>query len=209
MQKAGQSFSKFTFFLLSGFKARFFILEAIFVLLLVCAVPVGAHVTVLAVTVVNLLGVAWFWYNNVRSVEVTDDGTLRFFVGNIEIDVPFDKVVSVRRITTSTAPIFASVWPYRGFLSNPNDGVAVVTTVPSTPFWLWPRSAGKPERSFCGVFMCPKLTVVFSPSGGGHNFIQDVETEMRNFSNGTGRRSKSNGASTIATPQTNPDFLDV
>jgi hypothetical protein len=138
---------------------------------------------------------------------VTDDGTLRFWIGNIEIDVPFDKVVSIRRIATTTAPcsFFASVWPYRGFLSNPNDGVAVVTTVPSTPFWLWPRSAGKPERSFCfGVLMCPKLTVVFSPIGGGQNFIQDVENEMRNFSNGTGNRSKNNAA-----PRTNPDFLDV
>ena len=187
------------------------LLEAIFVLLLVAAVPVGAHGTVVAVSVANLLAVAWFWYNLVRSVDVTSDGTLRFYIGNIEIDVPFDKVVSIRRIATDTSPcsFFASIYPYRGFLSNPTDGVAIVTTVPSTPFWLWPRSAGKPERSFCfGVLMCPKLTVVFSPTGGSQNFIRDVENEMKNFSEGHGkRRSTANGPST--TPRTNPDFLDV
>ena len=180
-------------------------------LLLVCAVPVGAHGTVVAVSVVNLLAVAWFWYNLVRSVDVTSDGTLRFWIGNIEIDVPFDKVVSIRRMPAASAPcnFFASVMPYRGFLSNPTDGVAVVTTVPSTPFWLWPRSAGKPERSWCfGVLMCPKLTVVFSPSGGSLNFIQDVETEMRNFSSGNGKRSKTPNGAGNASPRT-PDFLDV
>ncbi|KAL3922966.1 MAG: hypothetical protein SGARI_006328 [Bacillariaceae sp.] len=82
------------------------------------------------------------------------------------------------------------------------DGVAVVTTAPSTPFWLWPRSAGKPERSWCfGFLYCPKLTVVFSPTGGGQNFINDVEREMLNFSNGGGKRSNNNRA--------NPDLLDV
>lgn len=202
-------------FLLTGFKARFVILELIFVLLLVCAVPIGAHGTVVAVSVANLLAVAWFWYNLVRSVDVTSDGTLRFWIGNIEIDVPFDKVVAIRRVATATAPcsLFMTVWPYRGFLSDPNDGVAVVTTVPSTPFWLWPRSAGKPERSFCfGFLICPKLTVVFSPNGGGQNFIQDVETEMRNFSNGTGKRKKNNADTAQGTNTThrgNPDFLDV
>mmetsp|Transcript_10447 Transcript_10447/g.16387 ORF Transcript_10447/g.16387 Transcript_10447/m.16387 type:complete len:267 (-) Transcript_10447:87-887(-) len=195
-----------------GFKARFVILEAIFVVLVVCAVPIGAHGTVVVVSVANLLAVAWFWYNLVRSVDVTSDGTLRFWIGNIEIDIPFDKIVSIRRIATANAPcsLFTSVWPYRGFLSNPTEGVAVVTTVPSTPFWLWPRSAGKPERSFCGIFMCPKLTVVFSPSTGGQGFIQDVETEMHNFTSGTGKRRKTAEVqgSTI-TARTNPDFLDV
>ena len=195
--------------LVAAFQARFILLEAIFVILLVAAVPIGAHSTVVAVSVANLLVVAWFWYNFVRSVEVTSDGNLRFWIGNIEVDVPFDKIVSIRRVATPSAPCncFASVIPYRGFLSNPSDGVAVVTTVPSTPFWLWPRSAGKPERSWCfGVLMCPRLTVVFSPSGGGHTFIQDVESEMRNFSNGTTGRSK---AQSNNTPQSNPDFLDV
>lgn len=182
-------------------------------MLIVCAVPIGAHGTVVAVSVANLLAVAWFWYNFIRSVEVTSDGNLRFWIGNIEVDVPFDKIVSIRRIATTTAPCncFASFMPYRGFLSEPNDGVAVVTTVPSTPFWLWPRSAGKPERSFCfGRLMCPRLTVVFSPSGGGQSFIQDVENEMRNFSNGTTQRSRvPNPAGVNLTPRTNPDFLDV
>ena len=195
-----------------GFKLRFLILEIIFVLLVVFAVPIGAHGTVVAVSVVNLLAVAWFWYNYVRSVEITSEGNLRFWIGNIEIDVPFDKIISLRKLHTEASPcsLTAPVMPYRGFLSNPNDGVAIVTTVPTTPFWLWPRSAGKPERSFCcGAIMCPKLTIVFSPSCGGHAFIQDVEAEMRNFTSG-GKRSKSNNATGSAvTPQGNPDFLDV
>ena len=198
---------------LSGFKARFVVLEAIFIILLICAVPIGGHGTVVAASVANLLAVAWFWYNYVRSVEVTSDGNLRFWIGNIEIDVPFDKVVSIRRIATTSTPIncFPSIMPYRGFLSNPLDGVSIVTTVPSTPFWMWPRSAGKPERSyFFGLIMCPKLTIVFSPAGGGHGFVSDVENEMRNFSNGTSKRSKStSGMSSSVTPRNNSDFLDV
>jgi hypothetical protein len=66
-------------------------MELIFVLLMVAAVPVGAHGMVVAVSIVNLLIVAWFWYNLVRSVEITTDNALRFWIGNIEIDVPFDK----------------------------------------------------------------------------------------------------------------------
>jgi len=159
----------------------------------VCAVPIGAHGTVVAVTVANLLAVAWFWYNHVRIVDVTSDGTLRFWIGNIELDVPFDKIVTIRRVAVQRCMQLSSMWPYRGFLSDPSDGVAVVTTVPSTPFWLWPRSAGKPERSWCfGFLFCPKLTVVFSPVGGGQNFINDVEREMLNFSNGGQRRGNTN-----------------
>ncbi len=192
-----------------GFKARFVILESVFVVLLVCAVPIGAHGTVVAVTVANLLAVAWFWYNHVRSVDVTSEGTLRFWIGNIEVDVPFDKIVSIRRVATAAAPCsfmqLTAVWPYRGFLSDPSDGVSVVTTVPSTPFWLWPRSAGKPDRSFCfGFLFCPKLTVVFSPTGGGQNFINDVEREMLNYSNNGKRNSGNNQGG-----RTNPDLLDV
>lgn len=177
--------------------------------LLVCAVPIGAHGTVVAVSVANLLAVAWFWYNHVRSVDVTSEGTLRFWIGNIELDVPFDKIVSIRRVATATAPCsfmrLTAVWPYRGFLSDPSDGVSVVTTVPSTPFWLWPRSAGKPDRTFCfGFFFCPKLTVVFSPTGGGQNFINDVEREMLNYSNNGKRNSGNNQGG-----RTNPDLLDV
>lgn len=194
-----------------GFKARFVILETVFVLLVVCAVPIGAHGTVVAVSIANLLAVAWFWYNHVRSVDVTSEGTLRFWIGNIEVEIPFDKVISIRRVATASAPCsfmqLSSVWPYRGFLSDPYDGVAVVTTVPSTPFWLWPRSAGKPERSFCfGYLYCPRLTVVFSPTGGGQNFINDVEREMLNFSNGGGKRGR---GSTGGLNGANPDLLDV
>ena len=192
-----------------GFKARFVILETLFVVLIVCAVPIGAHGTVVAVTIANMLAVAWFWYNHVRSVDVTSDGTLRFWIGNIEVDVPFDKIIAIRRVSTANAPCsflqLSSVWPYRGFLGDSTDGVAVVTTVPSTPFWLWPRSSGKPERVFCfGFLYCPKLTVVFSPIGGGQNFINDVEREMLNSSNG-GRRGMSNNN----TGSHNVDLLDV
>ena len=172
---------------LLGIKLQFFLLEVIFIVLMIAAVPIRAHSTVVAVCVANLVLLAWFWYNYVRNVEVTSQGTLRFWIGNIEVDVPFDKVVSVRRVATAMpCSIFVTAQPYRGFLSNPTDGVAIVTTVPSTPFWLWPRSAGKPDRSCCfGLLSCPRLTVVFSPSGGGLAFIRDVENEMRNFSNGT------------------------
>lgn len=195
-----------------GFKGRFILLESLFVVLVVCAVPIGAHGTVVAVTVANLLAVAWFWYNHVRTVDVTSDGTLRFWIGNIEVEVPFDKIISIRRVATATAPCsfmqLSAVWPYRGFLSDPVDGVAVVTTVTSTPFWLWPRSAGKPERVWCfGFLFCPKLTVVFSPVGGGQNFINDVEREMLNFSNGGGqRRGNSNN---YPGTRADADLLDV
>lgn len=184
-----------------GFKIQFFIIEAIFVLLMVAAVPVGAHGTVVGVAIGNLLVLAYFWYNLVRSVDVTSDGTLRFWIGNIEVDVPFDKIVSIRRVASGfPCSLFVTAQPYRGFLSTPTDGVAIVTTVPSTPFWLWPRSAGKPERK-CLCWPCPRLTVVFSPSGGGSNFIRVVETEMQNVGrlSTAGTRAKT----------TQVDYLDV
>ena len=191
----------------AGFKLRFILLEIIFVLLLVAAVPIGAHGTVVAVSVGNLTVLAWFWYNLVRSVDVTDDGALRFWIGNIEIDVPFDKIVSIRRSASTSPCTVISAAPYRGFLSDPTDGVTIVTTVPSTPFWLWPRSAGKPDRSCCwGILACPRLTVMFSPTGGSLNFIREVENEMRNFSNGKMQRNRKPKS---ATPTSNPDFLDV
>jgi hypothetical protein len=150
-----------------GFKIQFLILEIIFVALIVAAVPIGAHGTVVGVCISNLLLLAWFWYNLVRSVDVTADGSLRFWIGNIEVDVPFDKIVGIRRVATSMpCSIMVTAQPYRGFLATPTDGVAIVTTVPSTPFWLWPRSAGKPDRTCCfGALSCPRLTVVFSPAG--------------------------------------------
>lgn len=193
-----------------GFKIQFILFEAIFIIVMVAAVPVGAHGTVVAVSVANLFLLAWFWYNLVRSVDVTADGTLRFWIGNIEVDVPFDKIVSIRRVATSMpCSVFVTAQPYRGFLSTPTDGVAIVTTVPSTPFWLWPRSAGKPDRSCCfGVLACPRLTVVFSPARGGLNFIREVENEMRNFSGKPGG-SSSTGKLNGTLKANNPDYLDV
>jgi hypothetical protein len=192
-----------------GFKVQFIIVESILVLLMIAAVPVGAHGTVVGVAIGNLVILAWFWYNLVRSVDVTAEGTLRFWIGNIEVDVPFDKVVSIRRVASSMpCSVFVASQPYRGFLSTPTDGVAIVTNVPSTPFWLWPRSAGKPERTCCfGAFSCPRLTVVFSPSTGGSNFIRTVETEMQNFS--AGRFPASRNSSNAVPHAMQPDYLDV
>ena len=177
---------------------------------MIVAVPIGAHSTVVAVSIANLVLLAWFWYNLVRSVDVTADGTLRFWIGNIEVDVPFDKIVSIRRVSTSMpCSIFVTAQPYRGFLSTPTDGVAIVTTVPSTPFWLWPRSAGKPDRNCCcGLLSCPRLTVVFSPAGGALNFIREVENEMRNFS-GRPSSAKAIGEAMMGQRMSNPDYLDV
>jgi len=194
----------------TAFKVRVIILEIIFVLLLICAVPIGAHGTVVAVSVANLILVAWFWYNLVRNVDITTDGGLRFWIGNISIDVPFDKIVSMKRVALSTPCSCVTCNPHRGFMSSPTDGVCIVTTVPSTPFWLWPRSAGKPDRTCCyGVLGCPRLTVVFSPAGGGLAFIREVENEMRNFSTG-GRPSHER----VQPPSYDPsakksDYLDV
>jgi hypothetical protein len=204
-------FCCFVFFSLAGFKIQGILLEVIFVILMIAAVPIGAHSTVVAVSVANLLLLAWFWYNFVRNVEVTSEGALRFWIGNIELDVPFDKIVSIRRVaTTMPCSIFVSSQPYRGFLSNPVDGVAIVTTVPSTPFWLWPRSAGKPDRSCCfGILACPRLTVVFSPAGGGLNFIRDVETEMRNFNNPSSSAGGYRNSANASSKPSNPDYLDV
>ena len=192
----GLLFSYSTLFFLVGFKIQIILLEVIFLVLMIAAVPLGAHGTVVGVCIANLVLLAWFWYNNVRSVDVTSDGTLRFWIGNIEVEVPFDKIVSIRRVATSM-PCTVTAQPYRGFLSTPTDGVAIVTTMPSTPFWLWPRSAGKPDRTLL-CLSCPRLTVVFSPQGGGLAFCREVENEMRNFSNGTGR----------GLPR-HPDYLDV
>jgi hypothetical protein len=174
---------------------------------MVAAVPIGAHGTVVGVCILNLIMLAWFWYNLVRSVDVTSDGTLRFWIGNIEVDVPFDKIVSIRRVATfmpCCSCAFITPQPY----------VAIITTVPSTPFWLWPRSAGKPDRSCCfGFLACPRLTVIFSPEGGSLNFIREVENEMRNFPNGksppAGLHGSRMGNSTAMPRSANPDYLDV
>lgn len=183
------------------------LLEVIFIAIMVAAVPIGAHATVVAVCLANVVLLAWFWYNLVRSVDVTSDGTLRFWIGNIEVEVPFDKIVSIRRVATSTpCSCFVTAQPYRGFLSTPTDGVAIVTTMPSTPFWLWPRSAGKPDRK-CLCLSCPRLTVVFSPTGGGLNFCREVEGEMRNFAQGG---KPASAASRNGLPRAaHSDYLDV
>jgi len=174
----------------SSFKARFMILEFIFVFLLIAAVPIGAHGTIVSISVGNLIAVAWFWYNSVRSVDITADGGLRFWIGNVEIDVPFDKIVDMRRIAGECSIISPHLLPHRGYLTAPTDGVAVVTSVPTTPFFLWPRSSGRPERHL-GPFVCPRLKIVFSPAGGGLNFIREVENEMRNAQGEEGGRNAS------------------
>ena len=42
--------------------------------------------------------------------------------------------------------------------------------------WAWPQSAGRPERR--GPLRCLRLKIMFSPAGGGLNFIREVENEM-------------------------------
>lgn len=165
-----------------AFKLRMFIMEALFSFLLIVAVPINAHGTVVVLSVCNLLVIAWFWYNSVRTVEVTVDGSLRFWIGNIEIDVPFDKIVDIRRVSGDCSIISPGLQPHRGYLTTPMDGVAIITSVPSTPFFMWPRSAGRPERRI-GPFTCPRLKIVFSPSGGSLNFIREVEKEIRDGKN--------------------------
>jgi len=88
-----------------------------------------------------------------------------------------------------------------------------MTCVPSTPFWAWPRSAGRPERSI-GPLRCPRLKIVFSPAGGGLNFIREVENEM-NHTDGVGSSggNRMKGGS-IQPPSFDPaakggDFFDV
>ncbi|KAL7532866.1 hypothetical protein ACHAWF_004267 [Thalassiosira exigua] len=168
-----------------AFKLRFFIFEALFVAALIVAVPVGAHGTVVSISIGNLVAVAWFWYNSVRCVDITSDGGLRFWIGNIELDVPYDKIVGIHRLSSSCGVMSPGLFPHRGLLTNPTDGVAILTSVPSTPFWAWPRSAGRPERHL-GPLYCPRLKIVFSPAGGGLNFIREVENEMHHGGGGDG-----------------------
>ena len=79
------------------------LIEGLFLAFLIFLAPIEAHGTILVVSIANLLAVAWFWYNSVRSVEVTADGALRFWIGNVEVDVPFDKIVEMRRIVDECA----------------------------------------------------------------------------------------------------------
>ena len=143
-------------------------------------------------SIANLLAVAWFWYNSVRSVEVTADGALRFWIGNVEVDVPFDKIVEMRRIVDECAIWSCHLIPHRGYLTTPSDGVAIITSVPSTPFFMWPRSAGKPERRL-GPFACPRLKIIFSPNGGAMNFLREIEDEMRANAGGQKRSEGGRG----------------
>lgn len=165
-----------------GFKIRFFLLELIFIFLLVAAVPINAHATAVSISIANMVVVAWFWYNSVRCVDVTSDGSLRFWIGNIEIEVPFEHITKMKRISISTPCSIVSypLLPHRGLLSDPSDGVAVITSLSCTPFWAWPRSPLKaPRRCCCDTFGCPKQVIIFSPAGGSLNFMREVENEMR------------------------------
>ena len=162
------------------------VIEIIFVVLLIVCVPVGAHGTVVSLSLGNMAAVAWFWYNSVRSIDITYDGGLRFWIGNVEIEIPFDKIVSMKLLRPNFPCSIVSLpqFPHMGYLSNPLDGVAVITSVPSTPCWSWPRSTDKPERRCCfGHVGCPKMVIVFSPAGGASNFINEVENEMRHGHN--------------------------
>eukprot|EP01082_Thalassiosira_pseudonana_P011890 g9888.t1 g9888 contig4:803895-804847(-) len=200
-----------------AFKLRFFLFEAIFLAILIVALPIGAHGTVVSISIGNLIAVAWFWYNSVRCVDITSDGGLRFWIGNIEIDVPFDKIVSIHRLSGECGICSPTLVPHRGLLTNPTDGVAILTSVPSTPFWAWPRSAGRPERSL-GPLRCPRLKICFSPAGGGLNFIREVENEMH--AGGGGSEQRGLGKGKIQPPSFDPvgsrnggspqgDFFDV
>ncbi|KAL3803582.1 hypothetical protein ACHAW5_003363 [Stephanodiscus triporus] len=195
-----------------AFKLRFFILEAIFVAILIAAVPIGAHGTVVSISIGNLVAVAWFWYNSVRCVDITANGGLRFWIGNIELDVPYDKIVGIHRLSGTCGICSPNLFPHRGLLTNPVDGVAILTSVPSTPFWAWPRSAGRPERSL-GPLRCPRLKIVFSPAGGGLNFIREVENEMHGNDDVGGGGNRGKGGM-IQPPSFDPaskrgDFFDV
>ncbi len=201
-----------------AFKLRFFLLEAAFVAILIAAVPLGAHGTVVSISIGNLFAVAWFWYNSVRCVDITTDGGLRFWIGNVELDIPYEKIVGIHRLSGTCGICSFSLLPHRGLLTNPTDGVAILTSVPSTPFWAWPRSAGRPERSL-GPLRCPRLKIVFSPAGGGLNFIRELENELHHNNedddlggNGNGGNRSKGGK--IQPPSFDPalkggDFFDV
>ena len=57
-----------------GSKIAILVLECVFVTICIVAVPVGAHGTAVSVTIGNMAAVAWFWYNYVRSVELSAEG---------------------------------------------------------------------------------------------------------------------------------------
>eukprot|EP00956_Cyclotella_meneghiniana_P012989 scaffold18576_cov51-Cyclotella_meneghiniana.AAC.3 len=198
-----------------AFKLRFFLFEALFLATIICAVPIGAHGTVVSISIGNLIAVAWFWYNSVRCVDITSDGGLRFWIGNFEMDVPFDKIVSIHRLSGECGVCSLGLLPHRGLMTNPTDGVAILTSVPGTPFWAWPRSAGRPERSL-GPLRCPRLKIVFSPAGGGLNFIREVENEMQH--GGSDGDATARGKGRVVPPSVDPaiarnaaqgDFFDV
>jgi hypothetical protein len=186
----------------TAFKFRLFFLEALFVALIVyLGQKIGAHGLILWIAIANLLIVAWFWYNSVRSVELTTDGALRFWIGNIEIDVPFDKITEMRRINGECGIFSCGLIPHRGYLTTPSDGVAIITSVPSTPFFMWPRSAGKPERRL-GPFACPRLKIVFSPNTGALTFLREIEDEMRASLGGESREGARSNAGGFTQPPT-------
>lgn len=189
-----------------AFKVRFVLSEILFISILLYKFPqVGTHNLILTIAISNLLLVAWFWYNSVRNVELTTDATLRFWIGNIEVDVPFDKIVELRKMSGGMAIFSPGLLPHRGYLSTPSDGVAIITSVPSTPFFMWPRSAGRPERRL-GPFSCPRLKIIMSPAGGAANFINLCQEEMRSHIDGTGRREMGSGS--IVSGLTQPPAFD-
>lgn len=194
-----------------AFKFTFFFIELIFVAILIIVVPIGYHATVISISVGNLAAVAWFWYNSVRSVDVShSEGLLRFWIGNFDVTVPFDAVLAIKPTTgrTPCSIINFGLIPHRGYLSNPSDGVAIMTRMPTTPFWSWPRSAeglgSRADRRCCmGLFGCPRLVIVFSPEGGASHFIKEVEYEMEKWEKLQSKKGKPNNS---VAASTNPDF---
>ena len=111
-------------------------------------------------------------HNSVRCVDVTAESGLRFWIGNIELNFPYDKITNLHRLDGTCRVCSPGLLPYWGLLRHPTDGVAVFTK-----FWALPWSAGRPERRL-GPLRCLRPKIVFRPANEGLNFIQEVEKKM-------------------------------
>ena len=105
----------------------------------------------------------------------------------------------MRRINGQCGLFSCGLIPHRGYLTTPNDGIAIITSVPSTPFFMWPRSAGRPERRL-GPLTCPRLKIVFSPNTGALTFLREVEDEMRASLGGEQREGSASKAGGFTQP---------
>jgi len=193
----------------AAFKWTFFVIEALFVAMCIVVFPYGYHATIITISVGNLLAVAWFWYNSVKAVDIShSDGILNFWIGNFEVTVPFDDIHHLKPVRGRTPCSIVSfgLIPHRGYLSDPTDGVAIMTRMPSTPFWSWPRGAeglgARSDRRCCfGLCGCPRLVIVFSPAGGGHSFINEVENEISKWeAHNARKRAQASGENSGPSP---------